>query len=240
MHLFSTTVSGQAEPTPPILVLGVGRSGTSLAAWTLERLGVHFGGPESMTEPLEGDNPRGFYEHAAISDLNERLLDALGGSWWRPPPLPAGWEHAPELNAFEREARELLERDFGGRPLWGWKDPRTSLTLPFWRRIVPTARFVVCLREPHAVVRSYRRHLERRGYDLSDEQLRTVWHRYTEGALLNTADDPRTLLFYAEYVAEPLGTLDQLGRFIGREVAAASSEVRTAVLRFVGQQAPSR
>jgi len=61
---------------------------------------------------------------------------------------------------FEAKARALIAaRSF--RPLWGWKDPRTALFLPFWERLLPEARFVFVYRGPWEVIDS----LYRRGDD---------------------------------------------------------------------------
>jgi hypothetical protein len=37
---------------------------------------------------------------------------------------------------------------------WGWKDPRTTLFLDFWKSLVPDARFVFMYREPGEVIES--------------------------------------------------------------------------------------
>ena len=37
---------------------------------------------------------------------------------------------------------------------WGWKDPRTSLTLPYWLRLFPTARVIHVHRDPAQAARS--------------------------------------------------------------------------------------
>ena len=40
---------------------------------------------------------------------------------------------------------------------WGWKDPRNSLTLPFWKELLPNLKVVVCVRNPIEVIASLRR-----------------------------------------------------------------------------------
>ena len=70
------------------------------------------------------------------------------------PSSPPGWERSSELAALRRQARELIEADFSGSGLWGFKDPRNSLTLPFWQRILPPMRYVICLRNPVDVAAS--------------------------------------------------------------------------------------
>jgi hypothetical protein len=42
----------------------------------------------------------------------------------------------------------------------GWKDPRNSLTLPFWLSLLPRMKVIVCIRHPLQVARSERRRRE--------------------------------------------------------------------------------
>jgi hypothetical protein len=45
------------------------RSGTSVVASVLQRLGVFLGAPAALLDPLP-ENPRGYWEHRGIKDLN--------------------------------------------------------------------------------------------------------------------------------------------------------------------------
>ena len=71
-----------------ILVLGMHRSGTSAVTGALRLCGVELG-----TELMQpgSDNPKGFWEHAGVVAIHERLLAALERSWNDPRPLPADW-----------------------------------------------------------------------------------------------------------------------------------------------------
>jgi hypothetical protein len=60
------------------------RSGTSLITALLQSLGAHLGPPEHMMKP-QPDNPRGFYEHQLLNDIDEEILARLGGTWSEPP-----------------------------------------------------------------------------------------------------------------------------------------------------------
>lgn len=131
----------------PVGVLGMGRSGTSLTARILNLLGVDLGPAEGLI-PATPRNPKGFWERRAIFELNDAVLSALGGDYENPPPLRPGWQRSRALEPLEQRARELIDECFGDSPLWGFKDPRTSLTLPFWRRVIPHMRYVICMRDP--------------------------------------------------------------------------------------------
>ena len=135
-----------------VCVLGMHRSGTSVATRLMNLLGVDLGAEEHLLGPRP-DNPKGFWEYKPILDLNEEILGRLGGNWHEPPPLPPGWEMAAELADLRQKARDLVARTFASAD-WGWKDPRTCLTLPFWKQILPPALYIICLRSPVEVAAS--------------------------------------------------------------------------------------
>ena len=58
-----------------LVVLGMHRSGTSALTGMLHRLGVALG---EHLMPATNDNPRGYWEHADIVKVHERLMAALG------------------------------------------------------------------------------------------------------------------------------------------------------------------
>jgi hypothetical protein len=106
------------------------RSGTSLVTRIVNLLGVHLGSDTNLIEANPA-NAKGFWEHQLIVDLNDDLLRKLGGRPYEPPKLEAGWENASTLEIFEQQAHAIIQSDFSNVRMWGWKDPRTCLTLPF-------------------------------------------------------------------------------------------------------------
>jgi glycosyltransferase involved in cell wall biosynthesis len=218
------------EPTV-VCVLGTSRSGTSLTARLLDLAGVYLGPEEELLgedrHQLTGEgeqvltkakqsNPVGHWEHYRLMRLNERILRSLGGNWRETPPMPPGWESSEELAELRDEARAMLAESFGGQELWGWKDPRNSLTLPFWQALVPQMRYVICLRNPAEVAASL---LRRDGIALEDGVRQ--WLRYLAAALVNTVGRPRLLVAYESYFRDPAGAAAGLARFAGREGAFA-------------------
>ena len=146
-----------------VCVLGMHRSGTSVAARLMNLLGVYLGAEERLLDS-QPDNPKGFWEYQPIFELNEEILGRLGGTWHEPPPMPPGWETAAELADLRQRARDLVARTFASGD-WGWKDPRTCLTLPFWKAILPPVHYVICMRSPAEVAAS----LEERRWFLDRE-----------------------------------------------------------------------
>lgn len=193
-------------------VVGMHRSGTSLAAGIFGHLGFYLGSERNMMAPAE-DNPKGFWELDPVRELNDEILAALGGTWDRPPAFPRRWERSRGMAPFRDRARELVRTEFGSRERWAWKDPRASLTLPLWRRVVPAMRYVVCVRNPLEVAQSLER---RNGIPL--ERGTELWLTYTAGALRNTAGDPRLLVGFEDLVGDWRPTVDRLARFVGADI----------------------
>jgi hypothetical protein len=123
----------------------MGRSGTSLTASLIHKAGVSLG--ERLVGPGRA-NPRGFFEDADFYEFHEQLLFQRGHTILVPP----GFRFEPTRADFE-QARRLVDAR-AGNAIWGWKDPRTSLFLEFWREIVPDAHFLLVYRHPLDVLYS--------------------------------------------------------------------------------------
>jgi len=213
-----------------VCVLGMHRSGTSLVTRILNLLGVDLGPDERLLEPGP-DNPLGFWEHEEIVELNDKILGLLGGSWHEPPAFEPGWERSPALSGLRGVALEMIRREFGRSELWGWKDPRACLTLPFWQLLIPGMRYVICLRNPVDVARS----LARRD-DFPAEKSGRLWAEHVEASLRHTAGEERLILFYEDVMADWPRALARLGGFIGDPDATGFDLVRTAIWDVVREE----
>jgi hypothetical protein len=139
-----------------VLVVGVGRSGTSLLTGILGQLGFHVPQPEVKADDT---NPRGFSEPRWAVDFHTRLLrqrrvtvnDAR----------PAAWDKtatAVEDPAVYGELREWLGGQMAEADAVVVKDPRTGWFLPVWTRasgeMGVDARFITMLRHPAEILAS--------------------------------------------------------------------------------------
>lgn len=199
----------------PIIIAGMHRAGTSMVARLLEGCGLDLGGPGHFAPPAP-DNRDGYWEDLRFVALNDRILDRVGGSWDQPPALPPGWEAAPELEAERREAASLVA---GRAEPWGWKDPRTSLTIPFWRRLLPALKVVVCLRNPLEVADS----LRARGYT-SERFGLALWEAYHRALDAAVGDSFSLVTHYHSVLADPRAELARLLEFTGLHPSAAVLE----------------
>ena len=166
-----------------VVILGMHRSGTSAMTRVINLLGL----PVCNASDLYGapDNPTGHWESASLTAFNERLLSLLGGRFDAPPYMRDGWEKDRAIADLYSEAAAVFGRVYTTKT-WVWKDPRTCLTLPFWRSIwadVPVAVFVH--REPLEVFRS----LSRRD-GTGKAHCVALWERYVRSALHNAKGLP--------------------------------------------------
>ena len=175
-----------------ILVLGAHRSGTSTLAGLLSHLGVDF---SDWLIPPGPDNPKGFFEHEEIWQLDHDLLHVLGSDWDDPGPLPDGWHTRAETHATQARLKTILKRDYARSSLVGIKDPRMCRLMPLWRPLVEQAGFslkvILAVRPPPQVVSSLQK---RDGTDL--QQGAGMWLRYMLEAEAATRDLPRAVVSY--------------------------------------------
>lgn len=148
-----------AMQQPLILVVGMHRSGTSLAASLLNSLGVSLPRPWL---PASVDNREGYFELVAVQELQNRILVELYRSWSSAAgvlPLPQGWlDSASGLRCARALEKILVVLAEQQETPWAIKDSRTSLLLPLWRHVAARLgiplRLVHIISNPAAVVQS--------------------------------------------------------------------------------------
>jgi hypothetical protein len=97
-------------------------------------------------------NPYGHWEDLAFIAYNDYLLNLAGGTWDNPPPesdiLKVAVKEADQIRMFIKKK----ERE----PFWGWKDPRTVLTIKCFMPHLTNPHFFCCFRNPKDVAESLR------------------------------------------------------------------------------------
>jgi hypothetical protein len=208
---------GEGYPSGPwVLVLGMHRSGTSALTGALARLGLATPAPDDLVTG-HYDNPVHF-ESAALSDLDDALLDALGGSWSAPPPLMPGWERAAALGPVLAGGPGAARRAFPGQGPLVWKDPRLCLLLPLWRAQLPGPPSVVMVwRAPMAVAQSLH---ARQAFTVSLGL--ALWEHYARHALTALAGEACYVVRYEDLVAAPRDTLAGVAHWLAARGAIAA------------------
>ncbi len=179
-------------------------------------------GPKSELMPPQADNPDGFWEHLGFVAVNDELLHALGGAWDLPPKVAENLSD-PRLDPVRMKARLLIER-FHSAKFWGWKDPRTSLTQPFWQALLPGLKTLIIVRNPLEVAHSMR---ERNGtsYSLG---LR-LWEIYNRRLIAAASEQDHLITYYDLFFEDPEAELRRIVEFAGlpdKEIARAAALVR--------------
>jgi len=139
------------------------RSGTSCLAGSLEERGLVLGDVVNAAP----HNLKGNKENIDLRSINDDVLAQSGGAWDKPP-------EALIWNDSLRRRRDAHMMAYATFQIWGFKDPRTLLTLPFWREAGQNFRFVGTFRHPRAVVRSL---MVRKGLEPESSPL-DLWKHY--------------------------------------------------------------
>lgn len=183
-----------------IAVLGMHRSGTSLATRGLQALGTSLG---DDLLPADVHNPTGYWENAALVHLNDRLLAAQGLHWDAACVQP---KQVPDRDRFNREGCELLRNLFGAASLVGVKDPRLSRLLWFWqpifRELQLKASYLLVVRDPREVVGS----LQARS-SISASEAHFLWMLHYLDALEDKDESALVVVNYEDLVAAPAAAL---------------------------------
>ena len=250
-------------PIPPIIVIGMHRSGTSMLTDILENLGLFMGHRQNQNQEST------FFKH-----LNVWLLQQAGAAWDHPEPIASlindttrralfndFLRHTlstPRAVSFLGWGRYLRYRDVAALDMpWGWKDPRSTYTLPVWLDLFPKARVIHIYRNGVDVANSLRvrsqagltrfvtwKHPNRRLVFSFWNQLSpkltvrhfsldegfALWEIYTRQANKYIAILPpeqTRVVQYEDFLTEPLGIMEDLCDFVG--IPAQSDALNQAV-----------
>jgi len=130
------------------IVLGMHRSATSLVADGVNRI-IDMGA-EYNEMP---DQPNGNWEDREFVQLNEEILIAAGGSWDNP---PSHESIMAQKESFRTHITSLVATRNKNGLHWGWKDPRTVLTVDLYKEHLIRPHYICCFRDPRAVAKSLR------------------------------------------------------------------------------------
>jgi hypothetical protein len=162
---------------PNCLILGSGRSGTSLLAGMLSAAGYFMG---DYLVPADESNPRGYFEDDEVNAINEELLvpvtppldwPAYGWRWLAAVPVGTPLSCPPDIA--ERMAALTARSPFC------FKDPRFCYTLPLWRRFLSDPVFLCVFRDPartaNSMVRECRTAAYLEGFSLDFAGAVEIW-----------------------------------------------------------------
>ena len=205
-----------SSSAPAVLVLGMHRSGTSLLARVANLMGVELG--ERLHGPRD-DNPLGFWEHMDAVAVNEALSEAAShakSNWAWTLPVAATEDL---VTGDTRAAMEGMAKALRANPRWGFKDPRTSLTLQAWAPQLGPSAAIVCVRDPRAVAAS----ISARDHLPAVDGIR-VWHAYNQVLLdlLAQLGVPTLVVQYEKFLAGIDAESRRIAAFLGAKLDPAA------------------
>jgi hypothetical protein len=154
------------------LILGSGRSGTSMAAGILASTGYFMG--EELWPPDSG-NPKGYFEDREVNKINDELIAPVAPK--TPPrglrklllgdvPLLGNYQHwvaalSPSVSITCPPAMSERIAAVTAHQPFCFKDPRVSYTLPAWRPYIGDALLLCVFRDPSVTASSTVRECKR-------------------------------------------------------------------------------
>jgi hypothetical protein len=136
-----------SEPPPPVLVLGMHNSGTTMLAQILHHSGLFLANNAAHCE-----------SHFFSLFINDRLIMG-GGTAWAQVPIMTVEQVLARREVVEPLVRQYWRMDYiqwgyDGCGPWGIKDPRLCVVLPLYLEMFPAARLLLIRRDPDDVAAS--------------------------------------------------------------------------------------
>jgi hypothetical protein len=216
-----------------IIILGSGRSGTSMVAGCFGKAGYFMG--ENFWKAREA-NPKGFFEDREVNEINEDLLEPvvpkrrrfLGKTFFKHQPLKwHRWLACLPPKVQIPSTPFLVERikNIVQRQPFCLKDPRFSYTLPVWKPFLDNTVFICVFRDPARTASSiYRECLEvphladpKTGIKISMNQAFKIWiHMYLPILSIHRHQGDWLFLHYNQVLTSE--GMDKLVEFTGTKV----------------------
>ena len=170
---------------PPVMIMGMHRSGTSCLTGCLEQAGLYLGNVNTEA----GFNKKGNRENRDIMNLHDQILKRNGASWDNPP------DHLPDWAPSEISSLETLLKDYEGKEKWGVKDPRSLFTLKGWESVT-SPKFVGTFRHPKEVADSLVYRAKSWAQPMEIEKAYDLWAAYNSRLLELHENQPFNVIRY--------------------------------------------
>jgi tetratricopeptide (TPR) repeat protein len=113
-----------------------------------------------------------------------------------------------EMQKFREKAISLVN-EFKGKEPWGWKDPRNTLLIKFWREVIPGLKVVLSVRNPLDVAVS----LNKRN-NLSFAFSINLWLTYNKSIIERIPERDLLVTHYDNYFVNPERELERVTDFL--------------------------
>lgn len=215
-----------------LMVIGMHRSGTSATTGALQCLGVQLG--RKLYAGHSSINPKGYFEHNDITDLDDEALLRIGSCWDDVLLKEEGWHTREELRPFAASIIHCIRRDFAEAPLWALKDPRVCRMLPWWLNILSAARvephFLFVIRSPGEVCYSLK---WRDGF--SEEKAFLLWILHYLEAERATRGHARAFMVFDRLLDDPVREFLRVEQQLGLRFPVSVESVGPALKQFLSK-----
>jgi hypothetical protein len=200
------------------LVMGFGRSGTSLMGGLLYHSGYFLG---NHLHPARETNPKGFFEDVIINRINEQILEPFDyqklhddfpvypkpfspysprrGHHWLAYIEPGTSIHCQDENILNQ-----IKTVIGLKQPFAFKDPRFNYTLPAWLPYLPDdTRFICMFRNPAAVISSVIKECNSvdylKDFYIDEELGYKVWYNFYSHLLKSLTPELHSRMIFIDY-----------------------------------------
>ncbi len=219
-----------------LIVVGVGRSGTSALTRVLSLLGAAL--PQNIMPPGP-INETGFWEPAWGAALHDEMLSGVGSSFDALNLPTEAWFETPQAANYVGKIKEIVRREYGYAPLIIVKDPRISLLFPLWSRALSELNIVckpiIAVRNPMEVAQSLCRASEPHGAgeDWHVDRGGLMALRFNVSAERWTRSHTRAFCHFNDLLGDWRGAARRLGAELGVAWPNWSNETEIAIDAFL-------
>ncbi|MCG0729766.1 hypothetical protein IMAU60170_02017 [Lactiplantibacillus plantarum] len=186
-----------------VLILGSGRSGTSVMTKCVNLMGISLG-TDNLLAPSKRINPKGYFENKDVINIHKSL-----GSRIRYRPAFKGYYDSPKIKKDRAALTTYLRNFFENEQYLAIKDPRMNDYIELWQRVLADVEVqpaeIVLLRNPMDVVNS-----NERAWHRDTTLAMRQWQVRTLLSLRDTDREHRILVTYEDLFGQTLTTLKRI------------------------------
>lgn len=196
-----------------VIILGMCGSGTSLLAQICQHMGAYLGGEEELIS-LTADDIDRYFENKEIVKINDSILRFYGKDYYSPEMFKIDCGH-PQIIKEMKKLEVCIQTLLGKNNTVVIKDPRISLMLPLWEKVLEKLEAEVCYvwiyRNPLEIAEVLRKN------EYSDSHIIYLWMRYNFSILQFLNGRNRYLkINYADF-EQNLSIFEAISQLIGKE-----------------------
>lgn len=197
-----------------IVILGMHKSGTSLMTQMIQETGAYLGKEDNLLEK-DSSNPDGHFENLDILYANNDILHSCDREWYNLEVLNFDYSDRQTVKGMEKLKR-IIQELFQKSNVVAIKDPRISVLLPVWERILTEleveVHYVWMFRNPLEVMESLRK---RNGY--CSRHVLLMWIHYNL-SILKFLKGKKYLLMHYKDILSNASALERLREIFDSEL----------------------